>query len=57
MKKKILFFTGSRADYGILKPLIKEISKKNMHQLNLQQQDNIFPHLLVILINIFLRIK
>ncbi len=29
MKKKILFFTGSRADYGILKPLIKEISKKN----------------------------
>ena len=28
MKKKILFFTGSRADYGILKPLIKEISKK-----------------------------
>ena len=29
MKKKILFFTGSRADYGILKPLIKEIIKKN----------------------------
>ena len=28
MEKKILFFTGSRADYGILKPLIKEISKK-----------------------------
>ena len=30
MKKKILFFTGSRADYGILKPLIKEISKKKI---------------------------
>ncbi len=29
MKKKILFFTGSRADYGILKPLIKLIIKKN----------------------------
>ena len=26
--EKNSFFTGSRADYGILKPLIKEISKK-----------------------------
>ena len=29
MKKKILVFTGSRADYGLLKPLIKLISKSS----------------------------
>ena len=29
LKKKVLFFTGSRADYGILKPLIVELKKKN----------------------------
>ena len=29
MKKKILFFTGSRADYGILKPLIQNVKNKN----------------------------
>ena len=29
LKKKILFFTGSRADYGILKPLISKVKNKN----------------------------
>ena len=27
-KKKILFYTGSRADYGLLKPLINKVKKK-----------------------------
>ena len=27
-KKKILFYTGSRADYGLLKPLIDKVKKK-----------------------------
>ena len=29
LKKKILFFTGSRADYGLLKPLISKVKNKN----------------------------
>ena len=35
MKKKILFFTGSRADYGILKPLITKVIKKNYAKVEL----------------------
>ena len=35
MKKKILFFTGSRADYGILKPLIAKVIKKNYAKVEL----------------------
>ena len=27
-KKKIIFYTGSRADYGILEPIIKKLKKK-----------------------------
>ena len=32
MKKKILFFTGSRADYGLLKPLISRIKKDKRYK-------------------------
>ena len=35
MKKKILVFTGSRADYGLLKPLINQISAAKKLQLKL----------------------
>ena len=28
MKKKIVFFTGSRADFGLLSNLIKKVQKK-----------------------------
>ena len=28
-KKKILFYTGSRADYGLLKPLVDKVKKIN----------------------------
>ena len=28
-KKKIIFYTGSRADFGILEPLLKKLKKKN----------------------------
>ena len=42
--KKILFFTGSRADYGILKPLIKEISKKNYASVELAAAGQHFQH-------------
>ena len=35
LKEKILFFTGSRADYGILKPLIHKIKKKNYAEVKL----------------------
>ena len=28
MKKKILVFTGSRADYGILRPLVFKLKKE-----------------------------
>ncbi len=35
LKKKVLFFTGSRADYGILKPLIVELKKKNSLEVKL----------------------
>ena len=27
-KKKIIFYTGSRADYGLLEPIIKKLKKK-----------------------------
>ena len=27
-KKKIIFYSGSRADYGLLEPIAKELSKK-----------------------------
>ena len=29
-KKKIIFYTGSRADYGILEPIIKKLKKKKL---------------------------
>ena len=32
MKKKILIFTGSRADYGLLKPLISRIKKDKRYK-------------------------
>ena len=35
LKKKILFFTGSRADYGILKPLIYTVKNKNFAEVKL----------------------
>jgi len=35
MKKKILFFTGSRADYGILKPLISKLKNNNFADIKL----------------------
>jgi len=35
LKKKILFFTGSRADYGILKPLIYKVKNKNYAEVKL----------------------
>ena len=34
LKKKILFFTGSRADYGLLNPLIKHF--KNSKHFNVE---------------------
>ena len=31
MKRKIAFFTGSRADYGLMKPLMERVSEdKNL---------------------------
>lgn len=35
LKKTILFFTGSRADYGILKPLICKTKQKNSYKVKL----------------------
>lgn len=35
MKKKICVFTGSRAEYGLLKPLIKQIEEEEEFQLQL----------------------
>ena len=35
MLKKILFFTGSRADYGILKPLIYKTKLKKLYKVEL----------------------
>lgn len=32
-KKRILFITGTRADYGKLKPLMKEVEKSDFHEL------------------------
>lgn len=32
-KKRILFITGTRADYGKLKPLMKEVEKSDLHEL------------------------
>ena len=32
MKKKILIFTGSRADYGVLKPLISRIKRDKRYK-------------------------
>ena len=35
MKKKVLVFTGSRADYGILQRLIKQLKRERTFQTSL----------------------